>query len=69
MFLETLLELFEYVIVFENMIGRLFLLELLVFSLSLTSFLEMLFILLVTWLDLKLLQKYIYTKSYSLVLK
>ena len=48
MFLETLLELFEYVIVFENMIGRLLLLELFVFSLNLTSFLEMLFILLVT---------------------
>lgn len=55
MFLETLLELFEYVIVFENLIGGLLLLELLVFSMNLTSFLEMLFILFVTLLDLKLL--------------
>ena len=55
MFLETLLELLEYVIVFENVIGDLLLLELLVFSINLTSFLEMLFILLVTLLDLKLL--------------
>ena len=53
MFLETLLELLEYVIVFENMIGGLLLL--LVFSIHLTSFLEMLFILFVTLLDLKLL--------------